>query len=149
MLWQNRIVDELADSASEASAGSVKSGDRASAQSEVEAQAREGRELLGELLRLVAALLASGPVHREEFLQVSFVFARVTGAEQRTVAISLCRMLLSWYTAVWWSCGVHHPSEYMPSRTVSQHFEGGASWLLHIHNTILFVSPALVVPTLC
>lgn len=35
-----------------------------------EALAKEGRELLGELLRTVAALLSSGPVHREEFLQV-------------------------------------------------------------------------------
>lgn len=36
----------------------------------VMAEAKEGRELLGELLRTLAALLASGPVHREEFLQV-------------------------------------------------------------------------------
>ena len=60
------MVDELADSASEASA---KEGD-ADVRERVEAQAKEGRELLGELLRTVAALLASGPVHREEFLQV-------------------------------------------------------------------------------
>lgn len=60
------MVDELADSASEASA---KDGD-VDLRERVEAQAKEGRELLGELLRTVAALLASGPVHREEFLQV-------------------------------------------------------------------------------
>ena len=60
------MVDELADSFSEASA---KEGD-ANVKERVESQAKEGRELLGELLRTVAALLASGPVHREEFLQV-------------------------------------------------------------------------------
>lgn len=63
-----RVVDELADSAREASA---KKGASDETRDRVEAQAKEGRELLGELLRTVAALLASGPVHREEFLQVS------------------------------------------------------------------------------
>lgn len=60
-------MDELADSA--AGEASAMAGDRGVWQ-RVEAQAQEGRELLGELLRMVAALLASGPVHREEFLQV-------------------------------------------------------------------------------
>lgn len=64
----SRVVDELADSASEALA-KEKAGDE-QALERAEAEAQEGRELLGELLRTVAALLASGPVHREEFLQV-------------------------------------------------------------------------------
>lgn len=64
---RGRVVDELADGASKASA---KKGASNGARGREEAEAKEGRELLGELLRTVAALLASGPVHREEFLQV-------------------------------------------------------------------------------
>ena len=60
-------MDELADGTSEASA-KEKAGD-AEARGRADIQAKEGRELLGELLRTIAALLGSGPVHREEFLQ--------------------------------------------------------------------------------
>lgn len=74
LLSYGRVVDELADSASEASA---KNGGSAEMRDRVEAQAKEGRELLGELLRTVAALLASGPVHREEFLQVRIIMYMV------------------------------------------------------------------------
>lgn len=65
-----RVVDELADSASEVAGKGKGKGASDEARERVEAEAKEGRELLGEVLRTVAALLASGPVHREEFLQV-------------------------------------------------------------------------------
>lgn len=64
-----RIVDELADSFSEASAPNKEDATATTSKCVLD-QAEKGRELLGELLRLVATLLASGPVHREEFLQV-------------------------------------------------------------------------------
>ncbi|CAM9595051.1 unnamed protein product, partial [Ectocarpus sp. 13 AM-2016] len=79
-----RVVDELADVASEASAkgASDQVRDRA------EALAREGRELLGELLRTVAVLLSSGPVHREEFLQVdAFQEVELLGAALQGVLL--------------------------------------------------------------
>lgn len=80
----SRVVDELADDAavddeSSASKKGASLGHRttSSQQRRAEARAKEGRELLGELLRMVAELLASGPVHREEFLQVCCRFGRV------------------------------------------------------------------------
>ncbi|CBN78887.1 conserved unknown protein [Ectocarpus siliculosus] len=78
------VVDELADVASEASA----KGASGQVRDRAEVLAREGRELLGELLRTVAVLLSSGPVHREEFLQVdAFQEVELLGAALQGVLL--------------------------------------------------------------
>ncbi|CAB1115756.1 unnamed protein product [Ectocarpus sp. CCAP 1310/34] len=79
-----RVVDELAAVASEASA----KGASGQVRDRAEVLAREGRELLGELLRTVAVLLSSGPVHREEFLQVdAFQEVELLGAALQGVLL--------------------------------------------------------------
>lgn len=94
-----RTVDELGDSAAEAAASArAAARTRSSNVSSLPEipEAKEGRELLGELLRLVAALLASGPVHREEFLQVLTRASRTSWAQ--TVLVSsdnICTVVLS------------------------------------------------------